>query len=60
MLPPTLPASFEDKSPLYPCFKLTPTSLVVKFIFEIIKNKIKKQSPKNAYYEKVPQMEKNS
>ena len=39
MLPPTLPASFEDKSPLYPCFKLTPTSLAVKNIFE-------KQSPK--------------
>ena len=43
MLPPTLPASFEEISPLYPCFKLTPTSIGVKNIFE-------KQSPKiNTY-----------
>jgi hypothetical protein len=32
MLPPTLPASFEDKSPLYPCFKLTPTSLATSYL----------------------------
>ena len=39
MLPPILPASFADISPLYPFFRLTPTSVVVKNIFE-------KQSPK--------------
>ena len=51
MLPPTLPASFEDKSPLYPCFKLTPTSIAVKNIFE----KLIKQSPKKIIntYEKI-------
>lgn len=32
--PPILPASLEVKSPLYPSFKLTPTSLGVKKIFE--------------------------
>lgn len=42
MLPPILPASFEDISPLYPFFKLTPTSIGVKNIFE----KQIKQSPK--------------
>ena len=49
MLPPILPASLEDRSPLYPSFKVTPTSLGVKNIFDvlkIIKQKRRKQSPK--------------
>lgn len=32
MLPPILPASLEDKSPLYPCFKLTPTSEATSYL----------------------------
>jgi len=39
MLPPILPVSFEEISPLDPSFKVTSTSLAVKNIFE-------KQSPK--------------
>lgn len=34
ILPPILPASLADISPLYPSFKVTPTSLGVKKIFE--------------------------
>ena len=39
MLPPILPASLAEMFPLYPSFKVTPTSLGVKNIF-------RKQSPK--------------
>ena len=32
MLPPILPASFADISPLYPFFRLTPTSLATSYL----------------------------
>lgn len=53
MLPPILPASLEERSPLYPSFKVTPTSLGVKNIFGLFERvlfqtkveKYRKQSP---------------
>ena len=35
MLPPILPASLAEMLPLYPSFKVTPTSLGVKKIFKL-------------------------
>ena len=36
MLPPILPASLAEMFPLYPSFKVTPTSDGVKKLFEVI------------------------